>query len=76
LNERKAGNFASQYLNSGDAGRKVVMETVLKNYGPDAWKAVQTDISRLSEAMKDAKKKKVFLKWGGKEYYIPVQGKV
>jgi hypothetical protein len=77
LNDRKARNFASQYLNSGDdAGRKFVMETVLKNYGPDAWKAVQTEISRLSEAMKDAKKKKVFLKWGGKEYYIPVQGKV
>jgi hypothetical protein len=76
LNDRKARNFASQYLNSGDAGRKFVKETVLKNYGSDAWKAVQTEISRLSEAMKDAKKKKVFLKWGGKEYYIPEQGKV
>ncbi len=76
LNERKAGNFASQYLNSGDAGRKVVMETVLKNYGPDAWKTVQAEIGRL-----EAEKKKPSnrLTWksnfGDREIALPVQGK-
>lgn len=81
LNDRKARNFAWQYLNSedvgaGDAGRKFVMETVLKNYGPDAWKTVQAEIGRL-----EAEKKKPHnrLTWktlfGDREIVFPVQGK-
>ena len=76
LNDRKAANFASQYLNSGDAGRKFVMDTVLKAYGPAAWKTVQSEIGRLNKEKADGAKKKVFLRWGDKEYYIPIQGKV